>query len=109
MAAPVAIKAMIDRMGFTSEDQYWTYDVTHQVIQSIEYFGQLNEENVKTLCKVLRRPGVTVTVGGAQVVDNGVAISAMAETNLQGVVRFISHYDRISILIVPPSITLVEM
>ena len=64
---------------------------------------------MKTLFKVLRIPGGTVTVGGAQVVDNGVAISEMAETKLQGVVYFISHYDRISIVIVPLNINLVKV
>ena len=57
MEAPVAIKAMLSRMGFILEAQERTYEKTHQGIQSIEDFGQLNEENVKTLCKVLHRPG----------------------------------------------------
>ena len=48
-------------------------------------------------------------MGGAQVVDNGVSILAMDETNLQGVVHFINHYDRIERVIVPPNITPVKV
>ena len=51
-------------------------------------------------------PEGTVTVGGAHVVDNGVAISAVAETNLQGMFHVISHYDMIARVIVLPNITL---
>ena len=47
-------------------------------------------------------------MGGAQVVDNVVAISAMDETNLQGMVHLISHYDRIARVIVPLNISLCE-
>ena len=108
MAAPVSIKAMLDRIGFTPEDQDRTYDITHQGIQSIADFGQLNEESLKTLCKVLHINGGKVTVGGAQVVDNGVAISEMDETNLQGMVYLISHYGRIARLIVQSNISLRE-
>ena len=77
MAAPVAIKAMLARMGFTTEAQDRMYETTYQSIQSIKYFGHLNEESVKTPCKVIHRTGVIVTVGGAQVVDNGVSILSM--------------------------------
>ena len=109
MTEPVAIKAMLAQMGFTPEDQDCTYEMTHQGIQSIKCFGQLNEESVKTLCKVPCIPGLIVTVDGAHVVDNGFNISVMAETNLQGVVNFVRHYDRIARVIVPPNITPVKV
>ena len=95
-------------MGFIPEAQYRTYDVTHQGIHSIKDFGQLNDESFKTLCKVLHRPVGTVTVGGAQMFDNVVAILAMSKTNFQGMVHFIRHYDRIAGVIVPSYITLCE-
>ena len=57
MAAPADIKEMLTQMGFTPEAQDRTYEITHQGIQSIEDFGQLNDGSVKTLCKVLLRPG----------------------------------------------------
>ena len=91
-------------MGFTPEAQYWKYDVTHQGIQSIEDVGHFNEESVKNLCKVLCRTRWAATVSGAQVVDNEFAILVMAETNFQGMVHFISNYDRIERVIVPPCI-----
>ena len=43
MAEPVDIKAVLTQMGFTPEAQDRTYEITHQGIQSIEDFGQLNE------------------------------------------------------------------
>ena len=79
-------------MRFTPEAQYRTYEATHQGIQIIKDFGQLNDVSVKTLCNVLRGLGGIVTVGGAQVVNNGVAFAEMAETNLQGMVHFIIQY-----------------
>ena len=92
MAAPVSIKAMLARMGFTPEAQDRTYETTHQGIQSINDFAQLNDVSVKTLCNFLRGLGGIVSVGGAQVVYNGVAFAEMAETNLQGMVHFIIQY-----------------
>ena len=109
MTVPVAIKAMLYQMGFTPEDQDQTYETTRQSIQCIGDFGQFNEESVKTLYNVLCRPGRTVTAGESQAVDNGVTISEMDETNHQGMVHFISHYDIIARVIVPPNITLVKV
>ena len=51
----------------------------------------MNEKSVEGLCRVLRRPGGTI--GGLS--NTGVAVSEMAEANLQGMIYYIKHFKRI--------------
>ena len=62
-----------------------------QGIITIDYFAQLNYKSVEGLLLVLRRPGGTTGC----VSNTGVAVSAMAEANLQGMIYYIKHFKRI--------------
>ena len=61
-----------------------------QGLITIDGFAQLNEKSVEVLCRVLRRPG-----GNSGGVSNSwVAVSEMAEANLQGVVYYIKTLQK---------------
>ena len=62
-----------------------------QGLITIDDFAQLNEKSVEGLCWVLRSPGGTT--GGVS--NPGVVVSAMAETDLQGMIYCIKHFKRI--------------
>ena len=64
-----------------------------QAIDSIKAFRYLDNESVKTLCKVLRRPGGVTETSDP---DPGVKVNARAESNLMLDVYFINHRDRVS-------------
>ena len=62
-----------------------------QGLITIDDFAQLNDKSVESICWVLRRPGGTS--GG--VYNPGVAVSDMAEANLQGMIYYIKHFKSI--------------
>ena len=62
-----------------------------QGLITIGDFPQLNEKSVEGFCRVLLRPGGT-TRG---VYNPVVAVSAMADTNLEGMIYYIKHFKRI--------------
>ena len=57
----------------------------------IDYFFQLNEISVEGFSRVLQRPGGTT--GGLS--NTGVAVSAMDEANLQGMIYYTKYFKRI--------------
>ena len=59
-----------------------------QGIITIDDFVHLNEKYMKGLFWVLRKPGGTT--GGVS--NPGVAVSAMAEANLQGMIYYIKNF-----------------
>ena len=61
-----------------------------QGLITIDDFAQLNEKSVEGLCRVIRRPGGTT--GGVS--NPWVAVSVMAEVNLQGMIYYIKHFKR---------------
>ena len=62
-----------------------------QGLITIDNTYQLNEKSVEGVCQVLRRPGGTT--GGVS--NPGVALSAIAEANLHGMIYYIKHFKRI--------------
>ena len=62
-----------------------------QGIVTIDDFAQLDKESVEGLYRVLQRPGGTA--GGVS--NTGVAVLAMAEANLQGIIYYIKKFKRI--------------
>ena len=82
---------MLSRMNLTNEAVAVVVSNDGQGIIAIDDFSQLNEKSVEHLCRVLRRPG-----GNAGGVSNpGVAVSAISEANLQGMIYYIKHFKRI--------------
>ena len=55
---------------------------------TIDELSQLNEKSVEGIFRVLRRPGGTT----GEVFNPGVAVSAMAEANLQGMIYYINKF-----------------
>ena len=82
MAAEAAARQMLVRMGLTAEAAAVVVDAGGQGLVSIDDFAQLNEKSVQGLCQRLRRPGGQTN----GVVNHGVSVGQMAETNLEGMV-----------------------
>ena len=76
-----------------SKRQYVAVVVTNdgQGLVTIDDVSQLNEKSVEGLFRVLRRPGGT----SGRVSNPGVAVSLMAEANLQRVIYYTKHFKRI--------------
>ena len=56
MADPAAIRGALERIGFSQQAR--TYIVNNQGIDEIEELRILTNEEVESLCKNVRRPGV---------------------------------------------------
>ena len=82
---------MLTRLGWNNYASSLMYN--NQEINSIEKFRYLDDESVKTICKVLRRPGC-VTATGA--LDPGVKVNARDQSNLMLDVYFINNRYRVS-------------
>ena len=62
-----------------------------QGLITIDDFAHLNEKFIEGLCRILIGPGGITWV----VTNPGVAVSAMAEANPQGMIYYIKHFKRI--------------
>ena len=77
---------MLNRLGWSDATSSSMYD--EQSINSIDKFRSLDDESVKTLCKVLRQPGGVAANGDP---DPGVKVDARAESNLMIDAYLIKH------------------
>ena len=84
-------KAMLSRMKLTDEAVAVVVAKNCQGIITIDDFAQLNKKSVEGLCLV---PKISVGTTG-EVYNPGVAVSAIAEANLQGMIYFIKHFKSI--------------
>ena len=75
-------KGVLSRMKMTDKVVAVVVAKYGQGLITIDDFAQFNEKSVEGLCRVLRGPGGTT--GGVS--NPGVAVSAMAEANLQGII-----------------------
>ena len=82
---------MLSRMKLTDEYVGVVVENDDHGLIIIDDLIQLNEKSVDSLFRVLRRPGGST--GG--VYNTGVAVSEMAEANLQGIIYFIKNFKRI--------------
>ena len=82
---------MLSRMKLTDETVCVVVANYGQGLITIDDFAQLNENSLEGLCRVLRRPGGPI--GGVS--NPEVAVSEMAEENLQGMNYYIKHFKRI--------------
>ena len=90
MATRVA-KAMLSRIKLIEKSVAVVFANDSQWLIIVDGFTQLNDKSVEVICRVLRNPGGTA--GGVS--NPGVAVSAMAEANLQRVIYYIKHFKRI--------------
>ena len=82
---------MLSRMRLTYENVAVVVANDDEGLIIFYDFAQLNWILLECLCRVLRRPGGTS--GGVS--NPGVAVSDMAESNLQGMIYYIKHFKRI--------------
>ena len=98
MAQVAALRQAYVRLGFTNLAAHAITD--DQQIDTIAELSLLQDDDIETLCKVVRRPGGTIPnpVGDEPqlVPDPGVPISLRAETNLKLAAYWVRHQGRIS-------------
>ena len=104
MAHALNVRNMLQRMGLSVEAATEVCNVNGQNLSAVDDFLQLGDKDIETLCRVIRRPG-GVNLAGYQ--NQGMQVSAMAETNLKRMVFQMTHTVRVSRAVVFPDITLV--
>ena len=80
MVATISVRNMLQRMGLSLEAATEVVNVNGQNLSVLEHFLQLEDKDVETLCRVIRRPG-GVSAAGNQ--NQGMQVLAMAEANLK--------------------------
>ena len=94
-------------MGFSQAARIYITDV--QNMQTLEEFALLEDADVLSLCKVIRRPGGMVpnpnaAVGG-QIANPGIEVSLIAEKNLKLMCYFLRYKQRTSYGLVHAEVT----
>ena len=97
---------MLQRMGLSVEAATEVCNVNGQNLSTVDNFLQLGDKDIETLCRVIRRPGGVNLVGTS---NQGMQVSAMAETNLKQMVFQMMRTVRVSRTVVFPDITLVSV
>jgi hypothetical protein len=116
MATLATMRAMFERLGFTRGAASSLKGNDHG-INTLEEVVFLNDKDIDSLVKQLRRPGgmidgPTIVGGAAQgaprplVANPGHSVSIRAETNLKLAVFYLCHQARISRIMSPASIAL---
>jgi len=93
-------------MGLSLEAATEVCNVNGQNLSAVDDFLQLGDKDIETLCRVIRRPG-GVNLAGNQ--NQGMQISAMAETNLKRMAFQMMHTVRVSRTVIFPDIMLVSV
>ncbi len=93
-------------MGLSLEAATKVCNVNGQNLSAVDDFLQLGDKDIETLCRVIRRPG-GVNLAGNQ--NQGMQISAMAETNLKRMAFQMTHTICVSRTVIFPDITLVSV
>jgi hypothetical protein len=93
-------------MGLSVEAATKVCNVNGQNLSAVDDFLQLGDKDIETLCRVIHRPG-GVNLAGNQ--NQGMQVSAMAETNLKRMVFQMTHTVRVSRTVVFPDITLTSV
>ena len=114
MANNVAMQAMYLRLGFSAAAGTLLTDA--QGMDTLVELRILKDEEVDSLCKLLRRPGGMVVnpqanAAGqpAEIPAVGQNVSMRAVTNLKLACYFIRHQQRTSRTVVPGTVTLVRI
>jgi len=97
---------IFQRMGLSLEASTKVVNVNGQNLSILEDFLQLEDKDVETLCRVIRRPG-GVNAAGNQ--NQGMQVSAMAEANLKRMCYELRHYTRVSRPVVWADVTLLSV
>ena len=110
-AALTAMRAAYARLGF--ENDAATMITDDQELDSVEELQILTDAEVENLCKVLRRPGGTISNPNAanqgqpaQIPNPGIQVSLRAENNLKLGCFYIRHCVRTSRACTPALLTM---
>ncbi|KAI2513671.1 hypothetical protein MHU86_811 [Fragilaria crotonensis] len=100
------MRATMTRIGFTEAAAQAL--VEEQGIDSLDEVRLMTDEEIESLCKVLRRPGGMVpgAAGAAQVQNPGVQVNQRAEGHLKLMAFYLRHQARVSRVVHAPDITL---
>jgi ribosomal protein S13 len=102
-----AMRATMTRIGFTVAGSQAI--VNEQDISSLAEVQLLRDDEVESLCKVLRRPGGMVPgagPGAAQVQNPGVQVNQCAEGHMELMAFYLCHQYRVSRTVISADITL---
>ena len=105
MAAAIAVRNMLQRMSLSIEAATQVTAIDGQNLSDVNDLLQLEDKDIETLCRVIRRPGGTNAAGNA---NPGISVLAMAEANLKRMIYELRHVARCSWPIVWGDITLVS-
>jgi hypothetical protein len=100
------VRNMLQRMSLSLEAATEVCNVNGQNLSNMDNFLQLGDKDIETLCRVIRRPGGVNLVGNQ---NQGMQVSAMAETNLKQMVFQMIHSVRVSRTVIYQDITLVSV
>lgn len=97
MAALNAMRTMLQRIGLTPAAAQVIVD--EQGLDSLDEIKLLTDDEIESLCKVVRRPGGTIpgpNPGDAPVNNPGTPINLRAENHLKLLAFYLRHQDRVS-------------
>ncbi|KAI2496192.1 hypothetical protein MHU86_18331 [Fragilaria crotonensis] len=101
------MRATMTRIGFTEAAAQAI--VEDQGIDSLDEIKLLTDEEIESLCRVLRKPGGMIPgvgAGAAQVQNPGVQVNQRAEGHLKLLAFYLRHQARVSREVNAPDITL---
>ena len=103
------MRTTMTRIGFTEAAAQAIVD--EQNIDSLDEIKQLTDDEIESLCKVLRRPGgMLPAVGDAAPVQNpSITVNQRAKNHLKLTSFYIRHQYRVSRVVTPPDITLASI
>ena len=106
MAAQAAMRTMYARIGFTAAAAQVIVD--EQGLDSLDEVKLLTDDEIESLCKVIRRPGGSIpgAAGAAPVANHGTPVNLRAENHLKLLAFYLRHQDRISRQVEVANITL---
>jgi hypothetical protein len=97
MAALNAMRTMLQRIGLSAAASQVIVD--EQGLDSLNEIRLLTDDEIESLCKVVRRPGGTIpgpNAGDAPVNNPGTPINLRAENHLKLLAFFLRHQERVS-------------
>jgi hypothetical protein len=106
MANAISVRNMLQRMGLSVQAATEVVNVNGQNLSILDDFLQLEDKDIETLCRVIRRPG-GFNAAGALNQEN--QVSAMAEANIKRMCYELRHHTRVSRPVVWADITLVSV
>jgi hypothetical protein len=80
MAAVIAVRNMLQRISLSLEAATEVTAVNGQNLSGVNDFLQLEDKDIETMCRVIRRSGGVNAAGNT---NPGISVSAMAEVNLK--------------------------